>query len=134
MYEDVSSAIEWLCKVFGLRESLRFVETDGRVTHAQLMFGDYEIIVGWPGAGYQSPKRHGHICQSVLIHVEDVDAHFARASAAGAIIISKPETQPFGERSYEASDLEGQRWYFSQHVSDVVPEAWGATVIKAHAE
>lgn len=130
MYEDVAAAIEWLCRVFGLKESLRYVEAGGRVTHAQLTFGDHEVMVGWPGPNYQSPTRHGHICQSILVHVADVDAHFAHASAAGATIISKPETQPFGERSYEAGDLEGQRWFFSQHVSDVAPEAWGATVAR----
>ena len=134
MYEDVSSAIDWLCRVFGFRESLRYVEADGRVTHAQLMFGDHEIMVGWPGASYQSPKRHGQICQSVLVHVDDVDSHFTQASGAGAVIVSKPETQPFGERSYEAADLEGQRWYFSEHVGDVEPESWGATVLRTSAQ
>jgi PhnB protein len=134
MYEDVSSAIAWLCRVFGLRERLRYVESDGRVTHAQLLFGDHEIMVGWPGPSYQSPKRHGQVCQSVLVHVGDVDAHYVQAIAEGAVIVSKPETQPFGERSYEATDLEGQRWYFSQHVGDVGPEEWGATVSLAPAQ
>jgi uncharacterized glyoxalase superfamily protein PhnB len=134
MYEDVSSAIGWLCRVFGLREDLRYVESDGRVTHAQLLFGDHEVMVGWPGPSYQSPKRHGQVCQSVLVHVEDVDAHFAQAVAQGAVIVSEPETQPFGERSYEAADLEGQRWYFSQHVGDVAPEEWGATVSSASGQ
>jgi PhnB protein len=131
MYEDVSTAIEWLCRVFGLNESLRYAEADGRVTHAQLLFGEHEIMVGWPGPNYQSPKRHGQVCQSVLVHVADVDAHYAHASSAGAVIMSKPETQPFGERSYEASDLEGQRWFFSQHVQDVAPEDWGAILVLA---
>lgn len=133
MYEDVAVAIAWLCKAFGLTESLRYAEPDGRVTHAQLMYGNHEIMVGWPGSGYQSPRRHGHGCQAVLVHVDDVDAHHAVAVAAGAEIVSRPETQPFGERSYEAIDLEGQRWFFSQHVSDVAPEAWGAIVVRSSA-
>lgn len=129
MYEDVGAAIVWLRKAFGLMESLRYAEPDGRITHAQLMYGNHEIMVGWPGPAYQSPRRHGHACQAVLVHVEDVDAHHESAVAAGAVIVSKPETQPFGERSYEALDVEGQRWFFSQHVSDVAPEDWGAIAV-----
>jgi uncharacterized glyoxalase superfamily protein PhnB len=44
--------------------------------------------------------------------------------------VSKPETQPFGEHSYEAVDIEGQRWFFSQHVTDVATEDWGASALK----
>jgi uncharacterized glyoxalase superfamily protein PhnB len=130
MYEDVAAAIAWLVTAFGLTEILRFAEGDGRVTHAQLTYGNHEIMVGWPGPTYQSPKRHGNVCQAVLVHVDDVDAHHARAVAAGVEIASNLETQPFGERSYEAVDLEGQRWFFSQHVTDVAPEDWGASALK----
>jgi uncharacterized glyoxalase superfamily protein PhnB len=127
MYEDVASAISWLIDAFGAKESLRYSEPDGRVTHAQIMINGHEIMLGWPGPNYQCPKRHGHICQSVLVHVENVDAHFKHAKMTGADIASNPETQPFGERSYEAIDPEGHHWYFSEHVSDVAPESWGAT-------
>jgi PhnB protein len=130
MYEDVAAAIAWLSRAFGLQESLRFADELGRVTHAQLLVADHEIMVGWPGEHYTSPGRHGHHCQSVLVHVEDVDAHHQRALAAGARMVSAPETQPFGERSYEAEDCEGHRWFFSQHVADVAPHDWGAIVAK----
>ncbi len=127
MYEDVAMAIPWLVNAFGARESLRYSEADGRVTHAQIVIDGHEIMLGWPGPDYESPRRHGHICQAVLVHVENVDDHCRRAREGGADIVSDPETQPFGERSYEASDLEGHRWYFSQHIADVSPESWGAT-------
>lgn len=64
----------------------------------------------------------------MLVHVPNVDDHYVHAKGYGAKIISAPETQPFGERSYEAADIEGQRWFFSQHVQDVAPEEWGAKV------
>lgn len=128
MYEDVRAAIAWLSSAFGLHESLRFSDEQGRVTHAQLAISGHEIMVGWPGEQYASPARHGKNCQSVLVHVEDVDAHHGQAVAAGARVVSRPETQPFGERSYEVEDCEGHRWFFSQHVADVVPESWGAVV------
>lgn len=130
MYEDVAAAIDWLTQAFGLREALRFCDADGRVTHAQLLIHEHEVVVGWPGSGYQCPARHGHVCQSVLVHVPNVDGHYVHATARGARIISAPQTHPFGERSYEAADVEGQRWFFSQHVEDVAPQAWGATVAR----
>lgn len=133
MYEDVAAAIDWLTQAFGLRESLRFCDADGRTTHAQLLFEDHEVMVGWSGPSYESPARHGSVCQSVLVHVPNVDNHYVHALARGAKIISAPETQPFGERSYEAADIEGQRWFFSQHVEDVAPEAWGAIVAGLHS-
>jgi PhnB protein len=129
MYKDVRSAMSWLCRAFGFREALHYADPDGRITHGQLLAGEHEIMVGWPGEGYVPPASHGQRCQCVLVHVEDVDAHHRRSLAAGATIISAPETQPFGERSYEAEDCEGQRWFFSQHVADVPPGDWGATVI-----
>lgn len=128
MYEDAGSAIAWLSKAFGLQEALRYSDDQGRVTHAQLLIAGHEIMLGWPGTHYLSPARHGHNCQSVLVHVADVDAHHRLAHAAGAKIISPPQTQAFGERSYEAEDCEGHRWFFSQHVKDVAPEEWGAVV------
>lgn len=128
MYEDVATAVQWLTSAFGFKEVLRFSDPDGRVTHAQLVIHEHEIMVGWPGSAYQSPARHGHVCQSVLVHVPNVDEHCRHAKSQGAKIITEPETQPFGERSYEAADLEGQRWFFSQHVADVPPQSWGAEV------
>lgn len=128
MYEDVGAAIGWLAQAFGLREVLRHSDEEGRVTHAQRLVAGHEIMLGWPGTHYRSPARHGHRCQCVLVHVADVDAHHLLAQRAGAKIISPPETQPFGERSYEAEDCEGHRWFFSQHVEDVEPRAWGAVV------
>lgn len=128
IYENLAAALPWLSAAFGLRERLRYLVDGGTITHAQLEVSGENVMCGWGGPDYQSPARHGHRCQAVLVHVEDVDGHCRRARAAGAAIVREPETQPFGERSYEAEDLEGQRWHFSQHVRDVAPEEWGATV------
>jgi uncharacterized glyoxalase superfamily protein PhnB len=63
--------------------------------------------------------------------VDDVDAHYERARASGAAIVDPPADKPFGERQYTAVDPEGHRWTFSQHIDDVLPETWGATVTVA---
>lgn len=56
------------------------------------------------------------------LFVEDVDAHFGRAKAAGAKILQEPADQFYGDRTYCAQDPEGHQWYFAQHVRDVAPE------------
>jgi uncharacterized glyoxalase superfamily protein PhnB len=63
----------------------------------------------------------------VHVYVEDDDEHFEQVKAAGATIISEPRDEPYGDRRYDAEDLEGHRWSFAQHVRDVAARDWGAT-------
>lgn len=68
----------------------------------------------------QSPSSGGGmVTASLNIYVDDVDAHFEQAKAAGAEIASEPADQFYGDRTYTAVDPEGHRWSFSQHVKDV---------------
>jgi uncharacterized glyoxalase superfamily protein PhnB len=57
-----------------------------------------------------------YVIDGVLVHVDDVDAHFEHAREAGATILSEPEDTGHG-RSYRAADLEGHRWMFDQRPS-----------------
>ena len=54
------------------------------------------------------------IIDGVWVQVRDLDAHFEQARAAGARILSEPENQGYGARSYRAEDFEGHRWMFVQ--------------------
>src|SRR5918994_6466577 len=119
-YEDVGAAADWLCHAFGFSEAgERFHDDEGRVTHAELTFGDGVVMLGFPSPEYRGPRRHAEGCEQarrwldnpyvvdgVLVHVTDFDAHHERARAAGAEILRGPESQPFG-RLYTAADLEG---------------------------
>jgi uncharacterized glyoxalase superfamily protein PhnB len=62
---------------------------------------------------------------SVMVRVADVDAHHARAAAAGADTSGTPTTYPYGERQYGAQDFAGHGWVFTQTVADVDPADWG---------
>ena len=126
IYADVARAIDWLKDAFGFAERLR-AGRGGVVSHAQLIVGDGALMVGRQGAEYR-PPRAGEVQQYVLVTVEGVDEHFERAKRAGARIVEAPHDTPFGERQYTAEDPEGHRWTFSQHVADVPPERWGATL------
>jgi len=69
-----------------------------------------------------APLGVGH---SVTIRVEDVDAQCNRAKEHGARITQEPVTHPYGERQYNADDLAGHSWTFSESVADMHPEDWG---------
>ncbi len=126
-YEDVTGAVEWLTTAFGFREvGERYTDESGRVTHAELELDGALVYLGWPGDGYMSPRHHARECDharrwsevpyvvnGVHVTVDDVDAHCARARAAGATILREPATEPYG-RLYNASDLEGHHWMFMQ--------------------
>lgn len=126
IYADVGKAIDWLCGAFGFAERLR-AERDGVVGHAQLVVADGAIMLGRQAGEYRAP-RPGEVHQYVVVHVEDVDRHYAHAKRFGARILEPPNNKPFGERQYTAEDPEGHRWTFSQHVADVLPQQWGATL------
>ena len=126
VYQDVAEAIEWLCRVFGFTERLRAAR-DGIVGHAQLIAGDGAIIIGQQGGPFRAPQGE-QVSAYVHINVEDVARHFEHAKQCGARIVEPPHDMPFGERQYTALDCGGHRWTFSQHIADVAPEEWGATV------
>ena len=120
-YSDVARAVTWLCDAFGFQERLRIANH-----RAQLTFGTGAIVVmDRSRETSDAAMSSGH---GVLVRVTDVDAHCARATRAGAEILSPPATHPFGERQYSARDLGGHRWTFSQTVDDVDPATWGGTL------
>lgn len=126
-YENVGAASDWLCGAFGFREQQRFTDAGGRVTTA-ILDGPTggAIMLGWTGPNYESPARHRQTCvasrtwqsvpyvvDGIYVCVDDVDAHCARAKAAGATVLSEPEDTGHG-RMYRVEDLEGHRWMFSE--------------------
>ena len=129
-YEDGAAAIEWLTRAFGFREQLRFQDDDGTVNHAELETGSGTVMLSTPSPDYVSPRRlrelspelrkmaeAPYLIDGVLVEVDDVDAHFARARDAGATILSDPEDVPdVGVRHYRVEDPEGHRWMFSQEL------------------
>lgn len=122
-YENGPAMMDWLIKAFGFVEKARWIE-DGRLTHGELAMGDGVVMLASPTPDYQSPKtvranyppalewsKVPYIIDGVLVHVADVQAHFERAKAAGATILSEIDTGFPGPR-YRAEDPEGHRWFF----------------------
>jgi len=112
LYEDAASAIDFLTRAFGFEEVMR-MDDEGVVNHAELRLGDDSIMLGYPGEGYKNPRNADHRSALVHIYVDDVNAHFERAKAAGAEIVMEPTDQEYGDRRYDAMDPEGHFWSFS---------------------
>ena len=127
-YEDAPGAIDWLCRAFGFEVRLKVESEPGRIEHSELTFGEAVVMVGderrmvernWPMVSPRSTG--GKVTQSVLLYLDDVDAHCARARAAGATIVMEPKTEDYGEeywsdRTYGCLDVEGHHWWFAQRV------------------
>jgi uncharacterized glyoxalase superfamily protein PhnB len=121
-YESVGPAAEWLQTAFGFSEVVSYRDDRDDVTYAELSYAGSPIMVGRFGRHYRNPKSTGYVSQLVFVQVDDVDAHFARAVAAGATILEPVSDKPYGMRQYTAEDPEGHRWAFGQPVRDVSPE------------
>ncbi|HEY5288314.1 MAG TPA: VOC family protein [Solirubrobacteraceae bacterium] len=120
IYPDVRAAVDWLGAAFGFAERVRI----GEDHRAQLIFGDGAVIIG-DVRNDRRPPRPGETTHSVMVRVEDVEAHCEHAREHGARIVAEPTDFPFGERQYTAEDLAGHQWTFSQTIADVAPEEWG---------
>jgi uncharacterized glyoxalase superfamily protein PhnB len=130
-YRDPATMIDWLCRAFGFEVRIKVVDDDGRIEHSELTFGDGLIMVGGEkhgpaqrfGMDMTSPLRAGCNTQNLMVYVDDVDAHCARARSAGATIVDEPSLHDYGEeywadRAYGASDPEGHLWWFVQRLRD----------------
>ncbi len=130
-YNDMGAALAWLNQTFGLTEHLRWTDAGGVVRHAEMRIDHAFIDLSAAPDGYQTPKRLGQVCQSLVVLVDDVDAHDRTAQAAGATIIAAPKDKPWGLRPYIAEDLGGHHWQFSHYLRDVPPAEWGAQLMES---
>ncbi len=116
IYADIEDAALWLIKTLGFK--MRWKAGTHR---AQLTFNDATIAIT---EGTKIP-RNPRMYHSLIIRVDNVDAHYQRALDSGADIDDPPTDFPYGERQYTIEDIGGHRWTFSQSIADVAPESWG---------
>ena len=133
-YQDDRAAIEWLAKAFGFETSLIVTDDTGKIVHAEMKFDGAPLSIAreWSDIARSPKSLGGKNTQQVHVQLKgDVDAHCARAKAAGATIVQEPSDQFYGDRTYRALDLEGHLWTFSQAVKVVsIAEMEEATGLK----
>ena len=130
-YKNPVEAIDFLCKAFGFEVRLKVEGDAGQIVHSELVYGGAVVMVGGEGpthgkeyddSHHASPRSvGGKNTVGLFLYVDDIEAHCERARAAGATISVEPKTSDYGEeywsdRSYEAIDIDGHHWWFSQRL------------------
>jgi PhnB protein len=105
--------IDFLKNAFDAEQISRYDSPDGRVAHATIRIGDSVIEMGETHGEFQPMST------MFLLYVEDVDFWYRRAVKAGAVLISEPADQPYGDRTAGVSDSFGNTWYMATHIKDV---------------
>jgi uncharacterized glyoxalase superfamily protein PhnB len=121
-YSDELAAVEYLTRVFQFVENREArMEHDGKYL-CWLRLGTGVVMVGHANAEVHfihSPQEVGLTTVMLNVYVHDIDAHYAHARAEGATITMDLDDAFFGERRYEATDLEGHRWHFGERFDDI---------------
>jgi PhnB protein len=124
--DDAAKAIDWYKKALGAEEKARALGPDGKVMHAEIKIGDSLIMVNDVMGGGKGPKTMGGSPASLWVYVEDCDALFNRAVAAGANVAPGPmgqlADQFWGDRSGTFTDPHGYQWTIATHKEDLTPE------------
>jgi PhnB protein len=122
--EGAARALAFYKEVFGATEQMRMAGPSGRVAHAEMRIGDSVVMLAdeVPDMGYRGPKGYGGSAVSLMVYVDDVDATFRRAIAAGAIERRAVQNQFYGDRSGTLEDPFGHTWTVSTHVEDLTPD------------
>ena len=130
-----NDAIEFYKSVFGAEERMRMPAPEGKVGHAELKIGDALVMLAdeFPDMEVRGPKSIGGTPVTLHIYVDDVDATFEAALAAGATSVRQVENQFYGDRTGQIEDPFGHRWSLATHVEDVPPEEMEKRMTEAMA-
>jgi len=122
---DAARAVEFYKQAFGATELMRMAEPDGKIRHAEIRIGNSPIMIGdeFPEfSEMHSFQGLGGSPVSVYLYVEDVDAMFNRAVAAGAKVRSPIKDEFYGDRVGAVEDPYGLAWFIATHKEDVAHE------------
>lgn len=124
---DGARAIEFYKRTFGAKELMRMPGPDGRIMHAEIQIGDSRIMLAdeSPENGSPSPQTLKGTAVGIFLYVEDVDAVFKRAVAAGARELMPVADMFWGDRFGKISDPFGHQWQLATHKEDLQPDEIG---------
>ena len=124
--DDAARAIDWYEKALGAVEVSRSPGPDGKIMHAQIRIGDSAIYLNDEMGGGKSAKARGGSPISMWLYVDDCDALFNRAVAAGATVPDGPmgqiADQFWGDRAGSIVDPHGYHWTIATRKEDLTPE------------
>ena len=123
--KDAARAVEFYKQAFGATELMRMAEPDGKIRHAEIRIGNSPIMIGDEFPEFSEMRSFqglGGSPVSVYLYVEDVDAMFNRAVAAGAKVRSPIKDEFYGDRVGAVQDPYGLAWFIATHKEEVAPE------------
>jgi len=126
IFDNAAQAIDWYKKSLGAEEKSRAVSPDGKIMHAELQIGNSRIMLNDAMGGGKSAKAFGGTPIALWLYVQDCDALFNRAVAAGARVAPGPmgqlADQFWGDRSGTFTDPYGYQWTVATRKEDVSRE------------
>ncbi|MEO8033918.1 MAG: VOC family protein [Acidobacteriota bacterium] len=124
MLRGAAKAIEFYKKAFGAEEVLRMPMPDGRLGHAEIRIGDSHVMMAdeFPEMDYVGPQSRGGTTVSLMLYVDDCDAVFNQAVAAGAVVKKPMADQFYGDRVGSLEDPFGHFWSIGTHKEDLSEE------------
>ncbi len=113
--KGAAEAIDFYKKAFGAEEIARMHGPNNSIVHAEIKIGNALIMLS--DAIMNTPTA-----SSMHLYVEDCDAWWSRATAAGCKIEMPIADMFWGDRYGVLSDRFGNRWAIATHKEDLSPE------------
>jgi PhnB protein len=119
--EGAERAAAFYADAFGAQEISRIPTPDGRLMSVVLRIGDSDLHIAdeFPEMAVLAPPSIGGTPVVLALQVDDAEAVFARAVAAGAVERQPVSEMFWGDKHGQVEDPFGHRWNISQHVRDV---------------
>ena len=125
--DGATTVLDFVKQAFGAEEKFRMDAPDGKVGHAEVQIGDSIVMIG--DAGAENPAMPAMI----HLYIDDCDATYERALAAGGTSEREPTDQFYGDRSAGVRDSAGNLWWIATHVEDVPEEEMAKRIEEATA-
>jgi PhnB protein len=113
---DAEKVLDFTIKAFGAKEKVRMPGPDGKVAHAEVTIGDSVVMIGSPAPGQRLMPG------MIYLYVDDTDATYKKALAAGAKSVEEPTDAFYGDRRAAVEDSQGNQWFIATHQEDPTPE------------
>ena len=114
--EGAAAVIDFLRRAFDAQETMRLAAPGGRIGHAELRIGDSVVMLG------DAHDGHPPMAAMLYVYVDDADATWQRAVAAGATSVQAPADQFYGDRSGAVKDPCGNLWWIATRIEDLTPD------------
>jgi len=115
VYQDIAAAHDFLVDVLGFTSGGIARGPAGTVVHGEVRAGDRRIWLHAVSTEHHlaTPAEVGSASGGIVVHVDDVDAHFERVSATGANVLRPPTDEDYGQCEYGVADPEGHSWWIA---------------------